>query len=233
MTPQRTTIAAAFSIIVAVALAGCAGGGSQRPPSGLASSAALQPNAAISGSWIYQNPQANLARYRAVLLDNVTVYDGPEANFGNATPAERQHYAQLVGQELRRTMGEKIRLVNYTGPDVIRLHPILIGVRQTVGGVATVTRVIPMGIAINAVRGAAGAGGTMTGGIELAAEFYDSQTNELVAGAVRQISPGAFDIDATLSTDRTVAAAAASAGRAISEGMQRAKQKAVRQTGAQ
>jgi len=223
MTSRRRIIAlAASSIAGAMALSACAGGGDgQQRPGGLVSSRELKPDTSIGGAWIYRNPQANFAKYRAVLFENVAVYDGPEANFGSASAEDRQRYARLVGEEMRRAIGEKYRLVNAPGPDVIRIHATLIGVRGTTGGVATLTRVIPIGMAINAVRGAAGAGGTMTGGIELAVEFHDSQSNELLAGAVRQMTPGAFDIDATLSTDKTVQASGAAAGTALRDAMDR------------
>jgi hypothetical protein len=71
------------------------------------------------------------------------------------------------------------------------------------------------------VRGVAGAGGTMTGGIELAVEFYDSQSNDLLAGAARQVTPAAFDIEATLSTDKTVQSCGAAAGMALRDAMDR------------
>lgn len=216
-------IVASSIIAIAVALAGCAGGNGGEPPGGLTSSRELKPNPSIAGAWIYRNPQANFARYHAVIFDDVAVYNGPEANFGDASAADRQRYAQLVDQEMRRMIGERFRLVSEPGPDVVRIHPILIGVRRTVGGAATVTRVIPMGMAINTMRGLAGSGGTMTGGIELAVEVFDSLSNQLLAGAVRQVTPGVFDIQATLSTDKTVQAAGVAAGRALRDAMEREK----------
>lgn len=218
---RATHTLAACSVLGAALLTGCAGGNGGNPPSALASSQELKPNASIAGAWVYRNPHANFAEYHAVLFDDVAVYQGPEANFGSASAAERQHYAQLVGEEMRRLIGERYRLVSQPGPGVVRIRPVLIGVRGTVGGVATMTRVIPMGMAINTMRGIAGSGGTMTGGIELAVEVLDSESNELLGGAVRQFAPGAFDIEATLSTDKTVKAAGAAAGRALRDAMER------------
>ena len=217
---RNTLSAAAVTLLAAMLLSACAGSNEQRPGD-LASSKMLTPDKSIGGAWLYRSPEANFSKYRTVMFDRVNVYQGPEANFGDASTGEKQRYAELVGKEMQRMVGEKYHVVTNPGPEVMRIRPTLIGVRPTVGGVATITRVIPMGAAINIVRGAAGAGGTMTGGIELAVEFYDSVSNKLLAGAVRQITPGAFDIEATLSTEKTVESSGAEAGTAIREAMDR------------
>ena len=190
-------------------------------PSGLSSSSQLTADKNISGAYIYRSPNANFSKYRRVMLDATVIYGGPEANFKDISAADRQTYAATVDQEMRRVLGEKINLVSAPGPDVVRIHVTLIGVRTTVGGVATITRVMPIGIAVNAVRGAAGEGGTMTGGIELGVELYDSQTNDLLAGAVRDIAPGAFDLGATMSTTDTVKASASDAATTLRDALLR------------
>jgi hypothetical protein len=205
-------IGSALAIAGAMAVGACSSDSDNSKPTGLQSSARLAPDTKIHGAWIYRAPQANFSKYKTVIIDPVTLYNGPEANFGDATPADRQKYADIVTAELRRIVGEKNRLASVPGPEVLRIRTTLIGVSGTVGGVATVTRVMPIGIAINAVRGAAGEGGAMTGGIEISFEAHDSQTNELLAGAVRQVMPSTFNIEATLSTSDTVKACAVDAG---------------------
>jgi len=218
VTTRRMLLGLALSAASLIAVAACSED-SQRPSS-LTSSGKLSPDASIHGAWIYKSPQANYSKYRRVMIDNVAVYTGPEANFGdNTADADKQAWAAAVGEEMRKVIGEKYQIVSAPGPDVLRISTTLIGVRQTVGGVATVTRVMPIGIAINAVRGAAGAGGTMTGGIEIAVELHDSTSNDLLAGAVRQISPAAFDVGATLSTTDTVRASARDAATTLRDAM--------------
>lgn len=220
MTTRRMLLGSAVSAASLIAVAACSSGSDERP-SGLRSSGKLSPDSSVRGAWIYKSPQANYAKYRRVMIDNAAVYTGTEANFGDASDADKQNWANAVTEEMRKVIGEKYPLVAGPGPDVLRISTTLIGVRQTVGGVATVTRVMPIGIAINAVRGAAGAGGTMTGGIEIAVELHDSQSGELLAGAVREISPAAFDVGATLSTTDTVKASARDAATTLRDAMDR------------
>jgi hypothetical protein len=176
------------------------------PPPGLSSTAELQPKTGVEGAYAYRAPgmQQEALKYHRIMLEQVVVYTGPEASFGSFSPTEQQAFAQEITNELRNALGAKFVLVTAPAPDVIRIHPTLLGVSRTVGGVATATRVIPVGIAINAVRGAAGAGGSMTGAIDMAVEIYDSQSNMLLSADVRSEAPRIYDITATFSTADTV-----------------------------
>jgi hypothetical protein len=222
MTTRRFLFGSVLSVAGLLTVAACSSDdGSKGQPTGLQSSAKLQPDKSISGAWIYRSPTARFTQYHQVMIDPVVVYGGPEANFGDMSAADRQNYAQIVSAEFNRVIGEKYPIAHAPGPDVLRIHTTLIGVRTTVGGVATITRVMPIGLAINAVRGAAGEGGAMTGGIELGVEVHDSMSNELLAGAVRQVSPATFDLEATLSTADTVKVSAADAAKTLRDAMDR------------
>jgi hypothetical protein len=93
-------------------------------------------------------------------------------------------------------------------PDTARLRFTLIGVEQTVPYASTVTRLIPVGAAINVVKSAAGGSGTLTGSVTYAIEAFDSESGEVVAAAVRRLTPGAFDLSSTLGTKETARAVA-------------------------
>jgi Protein of unknown function (DUF3313) len=48
----------------------------------------------------------------------------------------------------------------------------------------------------------------LTGSVTYGVEAFDSQSGELVAAAVRELTPGAFDLNATLGTEETARAVA-------------------------
>jgi hypothetical protein len=81
-------------------------------------------------------------------------------------------------------------------------------VEETVLYVSIVTRVIPVGAAINMVSSAAGGGGALTGSVTYALEAIDSEAGRVVAAAVRRLTPGAFDLSSTLGTKETARAVA-------------------------
>ena len=69
----------------------------------------------------------------------------------------------------------------------------LLGAKKTAGGVATATRVTPLGFATSALKSALGKSGTLTGSILYAVEAYDARTGELLIGAVRRRTPDPLD----------------------------------------
>jgi hypothetical protein len=201
----------ALAIVLAggVVVGGCASD-MAAPPSELSSSAQLRAGQERSGDWSFRAPDADLARYKRFIIEPAIIYPGPEADFGSASGEELRDYARIITEELRQVLGEKYPLAAQSGPDVARLSVTLLGVEGTVGGVATVTRVIPVGLAVNAVKGVAGGSGSFTGSIEVALEAFDSQSQALVAAGIRRKTPAVFDVEATISTERTVRSAARS-----------------------
>ena len=84
----------------------------------------------------------------------------------------------------------------------------MLGAQKTVGGLATATRVTPLGFATSALKSALGKKGSLTGSVLYAVELYDARTNELLLAAVRRRTPDPLDVPATLSTTDTVKAVA-------------------------
>src|SRR4030095_16901626 len=92
--------------------------------------------------------------------------------------------------------------------DTLRIKVTLLGAEKTKGGVATATRVTPMGFGLSAVKSALGKGGSFTGSVFVSGEGYAARANELLLAAVRRRAPDALDVPATLGTEETVKAVA-------------------------
>jgi hypothetical protein len=206
--------------LLTMTIAGCSDT-KQSSPSGLTSSSELRPNAAEGGGWSYRAPNADFTKYRRFLIEPVVVYAGADNSFGDMPAADRAAMASIVGEEITKAIAEKYPLATAPGPDVLRFRPTLLGVETTIGGVATITRVLPIGIAVNAVKGASGEAGSFTGSIDVAVEAIDSQTNTLLAAAVRRATPAVYDIGATTSTSATVGSSAHEIGVKLREAIDR------------
>lgn len=83
-----------------------------------------------------------------------------------------------------------------------------IGVKETVPYVSTATRIIPIGAAINLVKSGAGGGGTLTGSVTSGIEAKDTVSSKTLAAAIRDLTPGAFDLSSNLDTMDTSRAVA-------------------------
>jgi hypothetical protein len=92
--------------------------------------------------------------------------------------------------------------------DTLRLKVTILGAQKTQGGLATATRVTPLGFATSALKSAIGKKGSYTGSVLYAVELTDARTNELLIAAVRRRTPDPLDVPATLSTTDTVKAVA-------------------------
>lgn len=176
-------------------------------PADLRSSAQLQEDPGSQHhSWTYRNPSADLAQYKAFLIEPTAVYADASAKWGGATPEKRAAFADVLTRDLRKELGKSYTLATEPGPGVAVIRLTLLGVSSTTPGVATVTRVTPVGLALNGVKSLAGKPGTFSGSADIAFELTDSKSNELLIAAVRRRTPDALDIEASLSTEKTVAA---------------------------
>ena len=159
-------------------------------------------------SWTYAQPRSVFQKYRTLIVEPTSVYQGPDSQFEGIEPADRAKYAQMITQELRTEMAKSFPTPARAQADTLRLRVILLGGEKTKGGLATATRVTPLGFATSAVKSALGKGGSFTGSLLYAVELYDARSNELLLAAVRRRTPDPLDVPATLSTTDTVKAVA-------------------------
>jgi Protein of unknown function (DUF3313) len=180
----------------------------ERPPAG-AVAETLEPAKGERGAWTYLAPDVDLKKYTRFILEPPKVYRGEGASYPtNLSQQDLEEIAQGFLDETRKALEPEYPVVTEPGPDVARLRFTLIGVEQTVPYASTVTRLIPVGAAINMVSSATGGGGTLTGSVTYAIEAFDSESDKVVAAAVRRLTPGAFDLSSTLGTKETALAVA-------------------------
>lgn len=177
-------------------------------PVALPSAGLLTQDKAGTESWTYAQPLSVFTKYRTVIVDPTTVYQGADAQFDGVDPADRQQYASVITDELRRELAKTFPAPARPQADTLRLRVTILGATKTKGGIATATRVTPMGFGLSALKSALGKGGSFTGSILYAVELYDARTNELLLAAVRRRTPDPLDVPATISQTETVKAVA-------------------------
>jgi hypothetical protein len=161
-----------------------------------------------SESWTYAQPRSRFTSYRTVIVEPTAVYHGPDAQFDGIEPADRVRYAAMITDELRSELVKSFPSPPQAQADTLRLRVTIIGAHKTKGGLATATRVTPLGFATSALKSAMGKTGSFTGSLLYAVELYDARSNELLLAAVRRRTPDPLDVPATLSTTDTVKAIA-------------------------
>ncbi len=124
--------------------------------------------------------------------------EGRDADFGSVSQKEIKEIADFYRSEFIRVLDGRYPVVNAPGPNVLRIKLILAGVETTRSAIAVATRIIPFGLAMNLGKSAAGIKGSFIGTATCAAEFYDTETNVLVASFITKRGPNAMDLTAVL-----------------------------------
>jgi uncharacterized protein DUF3313 len=177
-------------------------------PVALQSANRMSQDAPGSESWTYAQPREVFRKYRTVIVDPATVYQGPDAQFDGIEMVDRQRFAAIVTQELQSEIAKAFPVPARPQADTLRLRVTLLGAQKTKGGIATATRVTGFGFATSALKSALGKQGSFTGSLLYSVEIYDARTGELLLAAVRRRTPDPLDIPATLSTTDTMKAIA-------------------------
>jgi hypothetical protein len=178
------------------------------PPVALHSSRKMTQDKPGSESWTYAQPRSVFLKYKTVIVDPAVVYQGADAQFEGIDRADRQKFADMITRELRSEIGKSFPTPAKPQADTLRLKVTILGAQKTQGGLATATRVTPLGFATSALKSAIGKKGSYTGSVLYAVELTDARTNELLIAAVRRRTPDPLDVPATLSTTDTVKAVA-------------------------
>jgi hypothetical protein len=177
-------------------------------PVSLQSARRMAQDAPGSESWTYAKPIGVFQKYRSLIVDPTTVYQGPDAQFEDIDYAARSKFAAIITEEMRLELAKSFPAPARPQADTMRMKITMLGAQKTVGGLATATRVTPLGFATSALKSALGKKGSLTGSVLYAVELYDARTNELLLAAVRRRTPDPLDVPATLSTTDTVKAVA-------------------------
>ena len=157
------------------------------------------------GTLVYRSPtlQTGTGKYKSLLVDAADIYRAADADFGNASQADKERLAEKLTSEFRTALSKhKYSLVTQPGQGVVRLHLTLAGVKESKPVAATVLRLTPLGLGMSAANTVAGHSSALVGSVTVAGEMTDTQSGEALAGFVATESPIALDVTSGLGTLR-------------------------------
>jgi len=205
MSAFRSTLClAALPLAALIAAAPASAQTKDHAPVALKSSSKMTQDKANSESWTYVQPREVFIKYRTVIVDPTAVYQGADAQFDGIDSADRYKAASVITDELRKELIKTFPSPAKPQADTLRLKVTILGATKTKGGIATATRVTPIGFGLSAVKSVLGKPGTFTGSVLFAVELYDAKTNQLLLAAVRRRTPDPLDVPATISQDETI-----------------------------
>lgn len=157
------------------------------------------------GTLVYRSPTLDTSKgkYKALLVDDSDIYRAADADFGNASEADKERLAAKLTSEFRSALSKhSYVLATQPGQGVVRLHLTLAGLKESKAVAATVLRLTPLGLGMSAANTVAGHSSTLVGSVTVAGEITDTQSKEALAGFVATESPIALDISSGLGTLR-------------------------------
>ncbi|HVU30287.1 MAG TPA: DUF3313 domain-containing protein [Sphingomicrobium sp.] len=188
---------------------------SEHAPVSLSSSQRMSQDEPRSESWTYMSPKFRASRFSGVCVLPTKIYNGPDAQFPGTSGPDKQRYANILTQQVTAELAKAFPVYPQRRPGCLTMQMSLVGLEDTKGGVATATRVMPVGFALSTVKSLTGKKGSFTGSMLVSFEFSGGKGNEILVAAVRRRAPDALDIPATLSMTDTVKAVGRDFGREL------------------
>lgn len=188
--PARRLVALALSIAI---LAGCAST-SPRYES-LPSAAEMTP---VSGqdriAYAYTAPGVPWAAYRNVILEPIVIYQGQDHGFGKVDAADQEAIADYMASHFAKSLSSAYRQTREPGENTLRVRVTLTGIEKNTAVLSTVTKVVPVGAAINSVKTVGGKQGGFMGSVSYGVEVFDAASGRLLRAYVTTQYPLAMDV---------------------------------------
>jgi hypothetical protein len=139
------------------------------------------PEGGVKMRWL--KPGIDFGKYSKVMLDSVIFYFADGSEHKGIDASRMKELADECNQQVFDVLNDTYPIVAEPGPDVVRLRFAITDLKQSRPGLSAVTTVIPVGLAISAVK--KGAAGSWTGSGATSVEFMaiDSMTNDVIAVA--------------------------------------------------
>lgn len=203
---NRLWAAILTGVTMSAVLAGCAGQKAGLDPkleSGYLGGAAygrLQPvESPDEGVKIYRykNPNADIAKYKSVIIDPVVIYQTATADAAGNGISEQAIYQvrQEITNSLKESVSRRAKVVNQPGPGVARISIAITGA-QTLGDGFRPTDLIPVRAVLNVASKAAGVD-QKNAMLVVEAKVVDSQTGGLLGEAVYTVSGEQFRLESS------------------------------------
>jgi hypothetical protein len=192
--PPTSLLAAPLLLALA---AGCA---ATREPRGeversgfLGSYADLKPGGEGQAKLVYLNPEADLSRYDAILIDSVTLWPGPEGRLAALPAEEQQRLADDLYRALHDALAKDWRIASTPARGTLRLRAALTEAKSSNVPLDVVATAIPQVRLLGTVVGLSADTALTVGEASAEAEITDSVTGErLLAGVDERVGQRSF-----------------------------------------
>ena len=150
----------------------------------------LVPDKDGSKAMRYRNPEADMSKYRRILLEKIIVWLKDDAEYKGIDPDAMKAMTDYFHEAVVRELGSDYAIVTEPGPDVLRVRVAVTDLVPTKTGVTVLVLVTPYATVADLVSGAASKGGAGSppylGHAAIEVEGIDSETLQPVFSYVEQ-----------------------------------------------
>jgi len=140
----------------------------------------LKPLSEDSKAMNYINPQADMTKYKKVIVERIIVWLKEDAEYKGIDPDAMKAMTDYFHEALVRELGSEYPIVTEPGPDVMRLRIAITDLVPTKTAMSVVVLAVPFASAADIAAGAATKGGVGSppylGRAGIEAEGIDSET---------------------------------------------------------
>jgi hypothetical protein len=183
MTITKTLFAATAMMLIA----GCQTplGVRKVTPSGfLGDSSQLKAGESGQAKLVYINAETNFAKYNKVMIDPIKVWAGEKSKLKELPKKDVEALINYLDATVRENLKKDYTIVKQAGPDVMRLRIAITEGKKANVILNTMSSVIPVGMAVDAVKFIAVGTHASVGEAAVEAEIVDSVSGERLIAAI-------------------------------------------------
>jgi hypothetical protein len=140
------------------------------------------PEGGVKLRWL--KPGVDLKVYNNFMVDSVIFFFADKSEYKGIDPQEMKELADKFNQALVAAFKDKYPIVTEPGPDVARIRIAITNVKASSPGVSAVTSILPIGLAVSAVKKGATDSWSGSGATGAEMMILDSTTNDVIGMAV-------------------------------------------------
>jgi len=150
----------------------------------------LQPGPEDGAKMRWIKPGVMYGRYDKFMVDSVIFFFADDSEYKGIDPNVMKELADGFNQALVEAFKDKYPIVAEPGPDVMRIRWAITGIKESKPGLSAVTSILPVGLAVSAVKKGAAGSWTGSGATSAEIEILDSLTNGVIGCAFDEKTAG-------------------------------------------
>jgi hypothetical protein len=136
------------------------------------------------GDFVYMKEGVLFGAYDKIMMDHVVFYFLDNSKYKGIHPDELKELAVAFHTAMFEALQDRYPFVDTPGPGVLRVRFAITDVTASRPALNTITAIVPVGLAISAVKKGATGTHTAVGSASMEAELLDSQTNTRLAAVI-------------------------------------------------